>query len=509
MDTVYSPVRYVAVTAPVMLSDTMTIFNRAIEDMDYDKYLLSTGNKFGLIVASDNAMVYYDPKTQNNIGEGASGPIAYKFVQVMKNGTPVTEVEKWSYKYSEDSYGPLVKKEGTDGGLSTLLKEILEYNIIVDDLTMQRTDLAGNRKYPKYYMSKGYGTVKVERNATGEITSVAGGRELQHGKTIPVGICHEQDNGLTLQLDEGLIHPATQSVYKVLGQRSEYEKFYSLCSTKPSDDLLKYIGISSAKEREKYGIFITGGLDNSDRLVRMFDTYHYTVYVPSNEAMTKAHEEQGLPTWEALEAEKKKLESWASDSLVKLKKAFVASKLEADSIKWIGLKEQITQDSLALKANVELLHHFIKYHFQDNSVFVDDVRHAIKLDIGDVNGDGARDYEYDDEVTYETSALDAESNKFCSVLVKTAKSKDGKETISVRGDFPDKQESDPDYNTCYVVNTNPGDENALFNVMTRDIDFNGGSYVYTSSYAVVHLIDGVLANEIIFDAETNKFKTNK
>ena len=91
--------------------------------------------------------------------------------------------------------------------------------------------------------------------------------------------------------------------------------------------------------------------------------------------------------------------------------------------------------------------------------------------------------------------------------MKTAK-KGGVETISVRGDFSARQKEDASYNTCYVINSNPADENVLYNVMTRDIEFKG-DYVYTSSYAVVHLIDNFLANEVIFDAETNKFKTNK
>ena len=150
----------------------------------------------------------------------------------------------------------------------------------------------------------------------------------------------------------------------------------------------------------------------------------------------------------------------------------------------VAFKNEITRDSLALKSDVELVRHFVKYHFQDNSVFVDNVRHEILVD----GEEPAKDYVGE---TYETSALDVNTNKFCRVLVKT-----------------DKQKTDPHYNTCYVVNTESADENVLFNVMTRDMEFKG-DYVYTSSYAVVHQIDGFLANEVIFDAETNKFKTNK
>ena len=496
MDTVYSPAKYVAVTAPVMLSDSLVVSNRAIELLQYDKYLLSMGNKFGLVVSSDNAMTLYDPKT-----EGGDKRYAYKFFYTENGGKPQVKFSKHEYDYTLGAYGVLKDKAESESGVEdsnvkTLLKEVLEYNIIVDDIEACGINLDKEEVYPKYYMSKGYGSVKVTRDANGKVTHIAGGRELQNGKNLPVAVCHEQENGLTLQLDGGMMHPATQSVYKVL-QKPEFEKFRILSTTSPSTELLKYIGVSTAKEREKYSLFVKEGLDYN---VRMFETYHYTVYVPSNEAMIDAHENKGLPTWEELELEHNKLVSWTSDSLVKLKAKFAESKLEADSLEWLAFREEIKQDSLALKDNVELIRHFVKYHFQDNSVFVDNVRHEIIVD----GGKPAEDYKGE---KYETSALDTETNKFCQVLVKTAK-KGGVETISVRGDFSARQKEDASYNTCYVINSNPADENVLYNVMTRDIEFKG-DYVYTSSYAVVHLIDNFLANEVIFDAETNKFKTNK
>lgn len=484
MDTVYSPASYVAVTAPVMLSDSLAIIYKAIEDYDYDKYLLSMGNKFGLIVSNDRSMVLYDPKTEEDPDER----IAYKFVLVEKNGAPTITIEKHEYDHTKGAYGPLAKKLGeSNSSAETLFKQILEYNIIVSDMETKGVNLDNEQVYPKYYMSKGYGSVKVQRDENGDVVAIAGGRELQNNKAIPVAELHKQKNGLTIQLNEGLIHPATQSVYKVL-QKPEFEKFRILSTTAPSTDLLKYVGVTRAKDREKYNLFVKKGVDYC---VRMFDTYHYTVYVPSNEAMDKAHA-AGLPTWDDLEEERTRLMFLRTDSL---------PKLVDDSIKWLALNEEIKNDSIALQSDVEVIHHFVKYHFQDNSVFVDNVRHEIIVD-----GDNSAGKEYTG-VNYETSALDAETNKFCPVLVKTEK-KDGKETIAVRGDFSEKQKSDPAYNTCYVMNTNAADENMLYNVMTRDIEFKG-DFVYTSSYAVVHQIDGFLANDVIFDAETNKFKTSK
>ena len=106
------------------------------------------------------------------------------------------------------------------------------------------------------------------------------------------------------------------------------------------------------------------------------------------------------------------------------------------------------------------------------------------------------------EVSYETSAFNEQRNKFASVLVKTEWSDElGYETLSIRGDLDD---NDPDANRCYVVKEN---ENRLYNVMTREIQYSSGN-VKTSSYAVVHKINNFLVyggEGGIYDAEEGKF----
>ena len=90
----------------------------------------------------------------------------------------------------------------------------------------------------------------------------------------------------------------------------------------------------------------------------MFDTYHYTVYVPSNDAIAKAHD-QGLPTWDELKTELSVVDKLESDSL---------PKLASDSVKAMELKTEIAQRRKGLKTGVDLILGFVKYHFQDNSV---------------------------------------------------------------------------------------------------------------------------------------------
>ena len=498
VDNVYSPARYRAVTAPIMLHDSLVITNKAINDYDYDKYLLSMKNRFGVIAVSDDAMVFYDPKTANKENNN-NQRLAYKFGYDSINN--VITVDKWN-AYANGVYGPLVTKldKLADAGKQTLLKEMLEYYIIPEDMADSEDREAGR----KYYMAKGYGTIKVGRDENGQVNALAGGRECQNGTMIPVGSKPEEKaNGMVFYLNSGMIHPATQSVYDVLSKTEEFKNFHSLCY--PYIDEAFFTSIRKyAKEiegrdikAEQFEIFNDADLDHIR--VRMFDTYHYTVYVPSNEAMELAHE-QGLPTWEQLSAELTTVTALERDSLPKLDG-------DSDSLKIVELTTEIKERKKDLIAGTDLILNFVKYHFQDNSVYVDNVAHKYEVQ-------GA-DPKY--EVEYETSALNTKTNKFCPVLVKTEENpQTGKNTIAIRGNFSDKASGkafhDRDFNVCYVTNGVEEDEHKFYNIMTRDIDYNKGDFVYTSSYAVVHQIAagvdgglGFLVNDVIYDAETNTF----
>ena len=454
MNTLYNPARYKSVIAPVMLNDTLSIFYKFINDLSYDKYLLSMGNKFSLIVSSDNEIVYYDPKDEKKENDGdyeleaGSDPKAYKFVATT-NAEGKLAVEAKVITYKRDSYDPttntygkITQKTEKHGTPSTLFKEILEYNIVLGDMNSEKDRMEGR----KYYMSKGYGTVMVERDAEGYVCGIAGGRERQNGAMVPVEKVTGMDNGQTIQLKGAMVQPATQSVYNVMYETDEYKEFFNLC--RPDKDVLTYFlgsETENLKEWNKYRVF-------DDILVRMFDTYHYTVYVPTEDALKEAYA-QGLPTWQDL---KDQIDEFGGET--------------TDSLKNV------------IRSGANLISKFVRYHFQDNSVFVDNPVHSLAVDKGDIDGDGIRDYEYEKQVRYETSALNDSTNGFSTVLVQTD---EVKKTIAVRGDFGDEN---PDANVCYVIKE---DENKLFNVMTRDIIFSG-STISTSSYGVVHLIDNFL-----------------
>ena len=488
---VYSPARYVAVTAPVMLSDTLKIANWAINRYEYDKYLLSMGSTFSLIVPNDGCMTYYDPKTIND-----PEPIAYVFKYNPKATSEAGKVYAEKYNYdpttlalSEVSLGNETST-GTGSQIENLLKQMYEYYIVVGNIA------DGN----KYHMTKGYGTIKVDIDAEGNVTKIYGGAQVQSGEGVPVGHKYPQKNGDTYRLDAGMIQPPTQSVYKVMKDNPDFSKFYELCIG--SATVLNTIapvdkqGVANQDSIKRYMIFENlGGLDQN---VRTFNTYHYTVYVPTNPSIDEAYA-AGLPNWLDMETEAEAIEELKLNKTDK-EEAFYNMKnegasqevLDAAQAEIDALSAEIAARIAVLKKDVELVVNFTKYHFQDNSVYVDNLPHSI------TEGNEVRYV-----VDYETATLDQVTKRFNTVTVESKDYLYG-QTISVKGDMAGID------NTCYVDNT-ANTEGQHYNIMTRDIEFSG-SKIETSSFAVVHQIVapegslGFLVNDRIFDAATKTFK---
>ena len=497
-DKVYRPARFGSVIAPVMLSDSLYVFNQMIETEGYDSYLLSMQNKFGLIVSADTAVFYYEPKPEKE----KKDRVIYQFVRndVKNKETGVVEssvkVKEYTQVYDtkKKAYIGNMTAKSTDWanvGASYFYKEILEYNIVKGEMNSEKDCSEGK----KYYETKGYGSVKVQRGAdgTGPVTAIAGGRELQQGRMTPLAETFGKENGQTFQLKGSLIQPPTQSVRDVLTDSTVtgkcFNKFYQdLCV--PDSGVLTYLYKTETWDKEKnpevtedvylkrFRVFANG----DDRIVEMFNTFNYTVYVPTAGALEEAYR-QGLKTWSQL-----------ADSL----------KMIQDPNSGLTTTEKKASEE-RLRANAKLISKFVRYHFQDGAVFVDNSKHVVTTQGG--KGTLIEDF----TVEYTTSAMNDVTNRFSKVVVQTD---EVNKTIAVRGDFgeDDDEPLSNCTNVCRVINTDPAEENKTFNVMTRDLDFaNAASNsINTSSYAVVHLIDNFLVyggDGGIYDAKNQKFIT--
>ena len=159
--------------------------------------------------------------------------------------------------------------------------------------------------------------------------------------------------------------------------------------------------------------------------ISLFSSYHYTVYVPSNEAIQALHDNGSLPTWSDVD------EAGERGDL---------AKKTADSLKIMN---------------------FVKYHIQDNAVFV-----------------GASPVEAD----YETAVIDPKTERFYKLHVSSTGN-----AVNVTDNLG---------NTRHVVTS----DERVFNKMAREFQYNErdaqkASQIETSSSAVVHLIDGALLIE--------------
>lgn len=215
----------------------------------------------------------------------------------------------------------------------------------------------------------------------------------------------------------------------------------------------KKLDDAAGKEREKialkYYIFVAGNKagqvfnagSKDDKLVRFFNNYRYTIYAPTNEAV-KAEVTKGLPTWETIE-------KYLTDNLqaeVKLADD-KSNQKEVDAV-----NKHNSEIKIKAQAMITTLVNFLKYHFQDESVFVDGVSNSQKYSTSSVNNETKVYMKLDVTQTPNSIVLKDESGQTIPVV-------------------------------------------APYNQLVRDANFDRESapqYIRSSSYAVVHTIGKAL-----------------
>lgn len=521
LNNVFGPDKYRSVSAPPLVLDNMLIMQEAINQLGYNAYLLAMGATYSFFIPDNDYFVYYDPTTIES-----PTPLAYKF-SAERVGSDRVDIMAVPYSYDPVTYelkeslsitqGTSVRTFMDEGNAYTItdpttgekrslsftwgqattnapssflrnrLTDLLDYLIVVGDVE------DGN----KYHRAKGYGTIKCDVNfslmANGELAPEAftfyGGEQLENGKAIKVMERFPEDNGVTYctmpeinpavdeTLQSGIPTPPTESIYSKLKQSAdkngEFTNFYNLC-VGPKDQSLKaffediypYINLDSLDRDSvrNYSIFYgstskTEGRNvPRDQAVPFFTSYHYTVYAPNNAAIDKAYA-MGLPTWEELQNELGMKDDDADGSDDSDEPA-----LDDEGNPIIKVSPKYKK----VASYIRLINKFLRYHFQDNSVFVDNHMTA---------------------ANYETAAINEETGRFFQLNLV------------------------PDGNTYKVIDhignaakiVTSGEENKTYNIMTRDLLlYCGGSSlaelgeaIETSSFAALHEIDNIFLNNDI------------
>ena len=488
LNSVFGPGAYQAVSAPTLVFDNMGVMRNVISQLRYDYYLLAMDANYSFIVPDDNHFVYYDPLTLT-----ADKSKAYSFHYDTKMPKKNGALKFWAdvYQFNPATYeivDTLTEQEysvsGTQfGGIATFaanrLTDLMEYLIIVHD------DEEGLKPDVKYYQTKGYATIKIDASDP-ENVKMYGGEQLERGTTINVSSKSVQKNGVTyctVPADEdrpGYLYsavptPPTKSVFEnmQLKAASESEKFYEFFNVcYPGEDyasntetglLKKVFDIKNAKALSdstlRYSIFYTNTSDTkayTKNTIPFFNIYHYTVYAPSNESIKQMHE-LGLPTWEQVTAQ-----------------ADAGNKAKAASM-------------------LNSIINFAKYHFQDNSVYVDNTP------ITTINPSTGKS---EPGKKFATAVLNEKTNRFYELQVERSGN-----TFTVEDDMGNVRR--------VVVD---GEENKEWNIMCRDNVYTSGgtgpsaalNNYSSSSYTVLQPIDGVLLNESMFgyDGRFKRFAKN-
>lgn len=322
-NTVYPPSDYISVYAPVLFggNSTTRVFDWIISKLDYTFYLNSLQSEYSLFVPTDAFFEgYVDPVTVvNKDGARDPGAIKYRYNQTSAN------VEAVVYEWDEQTgtigdsvrtifySNPSEVNEQNDFILNRLW-DLLENHIVVGELSPNSG----------HVLTKGGTLLRVKNVDTPNMT-VQGMGDVERGEEIAVSNIFEQANGKTYLID-GPLQPPLESAYSVLSKRPEFSVFNELMSG--------FTGDLSMFVRRPNNIGVNFNL-------RFVNSFHYTLYVPTNEALRQAMLD-GL------------IQPWSSSP---------------DLPGIVGINEM--NEGTEKEAAKERLERFLRYHFQDYALTTD------------------------------------------------------------------------------------------------------------------------------------------
>ena len=407
LNRVFTPAAYASVSFPALVNEqTMNVIYWAIEKLEFEPYLNSMDSYYSFIIPTNTAMLQYiDPCTY-----GSSTTILYEFYY----DTDYKTVRAHRYNYDMNSHqiieGATSLNDASDSQVQNRLRDLMDNLIIVGNIEDGHT----------YYRTKGGSVIKVEHAGQEGAMTLAGGYQIETETPIAVETIYDQTrtgNGKSYVVEETMPLTSRRSLYSILNGRDDCSRFFSLLYNGGTANTLLKARMSS--------------FTCADYNCSLFDAYNYTVYVPTDAEIERLHAEGILPDWsdyENLTAE----QFDGNASLLKQARTLVANRIL----------------------------NFMKYHIQDNSVFI--------------GGEPTTN------VKYETSTLNPLNNRFFSV---TVNADDDRLTVT-----------DQLGNTRTVVK----DDN--YNIIGREYWIQNANNVnstqlYNASDLVVHQIDGPLFYE--------------
>lgn len=523
---VYAPTAYRSVSYPALVNPKLKIIDAAIQDevLSFSAYLNSMVATYSFFVplVKDTAdvnlngkLVWIDPVSFGTKKYGSTGT-AGQYLKAMvfsynAGSANAFKVEAEIYNYN-DSTNTLLNKVGstiTDADvIRDRLEDLMDYHIILDNVEgdSDGQNVPWDDNGYAYFKTKGRGVVRFKKGvenpsavdatnqaAYSEMLSkmeVAGGWQIETGEKINIvdridlsRKSSSNGNGRTYIIDRPLA-TSRMSVYDILSDSinyPEFRSFFKLMESAVGSDG-KPLFDSQTNKHE------IGGR----KAVTTFNTYHYTVYVPTNDAIDALIANKTILTPQDINA----ITTSYKNYLSQLQSAYGKNKgdsLYADSLIHLSMSLRhavpgslpTPKDSAFKLANYtdslkNQLKDFIRYHIQDNSVYCNQEFKAGY----DEQGNTAT------IANYETAYMNR-NQQFVKLEVK------GGKDITIK---------DAGGNTRHVVKGTSATGKPLFNIMCREYEYNksavsnvGDTQLETSSYVVIHQIDGALCNgDVVF-----------
>ena len=350
---VFAPASYSSVLFPAVIDKSrFTVMDNVITPMNYNYYLNSMVSRFiFLLPTNDGLLTYIDPVSY---GQTVKRMWEFKLDEKLQLYASIYECDE-----NEDGTftkrGSATRLPASGGGINNgILKNRMED--LLDNIIVVEPFKEGK----KFYKTKGRNFVKIEKKGAKNY-EVSGSYHYNIGQPLVTVDAYDGEdirNGITLALD-GVVMGTPNSVAKTLHDTvvegdSIFKEFFGIveaCAVSKSYSKNKWQAAD-----QKYGNLFNQkdpGLIGSEdatatKATYLLNNYHYTIYAPTNEAMQKAYA-AGLPTLEDLTAAELYDEEMGITSSSPKDERL---KSRADSIK-------------------EVMLDFVKYHIQDNAIFVD------------------------------------------------------------------------------------------------------------------------------------------
>ncbi len=403
---VFSPTSFVSVLYPAVVNENLQIINWAVEKCQYHVYLNSLNSYYSFFIPTNGALLdYIDPAS---FAKETTQLYRFHYENTEENEAKGKSGSVWAAIYAYDletgTIGDSIREERDENVLKSKLKDVLDNHIVIGNVEDGNT----------YYKTKGGQEIKINNASLGvNGMTVEGSRQINEtGSPLRVTYIYDQTaqgNGKCYILEAEPIQTTKKSTIDVMREHDEMSEMVKLLE---GSSLLETI------HDDKYACVSEN--------FSVFNTFNYTVYVPTNQAIRDLQNNGQLPTW---------------DDVIRAQEE--------------ERYDDATRDSLAIE-------NFLRYHIQDGALYIGST--PLK------------------EEGYET-ALIGSNGKFQRVYATLTR-----DNISIKASQTDK--------TSRKVVKDSG----LYNLMAREYILEGtdaktATNVYTTSTAVIHLIDGALINK--------------